>query len=70
MLAEICSKQVPAEAAIVEEDVAERVYAAAAPSVVAIHTRSKTDSGDEGLGSGIVWDRLGHLVTNYHVVQV
>jgi S1-C subfamily serine protease len=70
MLGVLTSVQLPADAAIVEEDVAERVYDAAAPSVVAIHTRSKQNSGEEGLGSGIVWDRLGHLVTNYHVVQV
>lgn len=44
------------------------MYDAAAPSVVAIHTRSK--SGDqEGLGSGVVWSVRGHIVTNYHVVQ-
>ena len=22
-----------------------------------------------GMGSGLVWDTLGHIVTNYHVVQ-
>lgn len=65
----LCSRPSPADAAIMEEDTAERVYDAAAPSVVAIHTRSQKGDQD-GLGSGIIWDRLGHLVTNYHVVQV
>ncbi len=24
----------------------------------------------EGIGSGVVWDKLGHLVTNYHCVAL
>ncbi|KAH9316365.1 hypothetical protein KI387_024992, partial [Taxus chinensis] len=27
-----------------------------------------TDAKVEGTGSGFVWDKLGHIVTNYHVV--
>jgi putative serine protease PepD len=38
-----------------------RVYRRVAPSVVQIET-------PEGLGSGIVFDRSGHIVTNAHVV--
>ena len=36
------------------------------PGVVAI--RALTEEGG-GLGTGFVWDKEGHVVTNYHVVQ-
>lgn len=36
------------------------------PGVVAI--RALSESGG-GLGTGFVWDREGHIVTNYHVVE-
>lgn len=51
------------------------VYAEAAPSVVNITSRrTVTDffmrsSSQEGTGSGFVWDNLGHIVTNYHVIE-
>ncbi|GLJ39313.1 hypothetical protein SUGI_0802370 [Cryptomeria japonica] len=31
-------------------------------------TSELTDGKVEGTGSGFVWDKLGHIVTNYHVV--
>jgi S1-C subfamily serine protease len=53
------------------------IYNEASPSVV--HITSLTTSTDrfhlnerevaKGTGSGIIWDKEGHIVTNYHVVQ-
>lgn len=65
----LASQLSPAAAAIIEEDAAERIYESAGPSVVAVHTRVKSGEA-EGLGSGVVWDTRGNLLTNYHVVQV
>lgn len=42
------------------------LYRAINPGVVAIRALSE-DGG--GLGTGFVWDREGHIVTNYHVVE-
>jgi S1-C subfamily serine protease len=50
------------------------IYDAAAPGVVQV-TSSRTTEGlfgpqqAEGLGSGFVIDKDGHIVTNYHVIQ-
>lgn len=47
-------------------DIVERV----SPSVVAIRTIANARLGTEsGLGSGVVIDREGHILTNYHVVH-
>jgi 2-alkenal reductase len=48
------------------------LFAKTAPSVVAIYARknaSLTSEGGLGAGSGFVWDRAGHIVTNFHVVN-
>ncbi len=51
------------------------LFAAIAPSVVSIQTVSGANpfGGDEGggggAGSGFIWDRAGHIVTNHHVIQ-
>ena len=51
------------------------LFAAAAPSVVSITTeqlRLNAMMGAEvaqGAGSGFVWDKVGHVVTNFHVIQ-
>lgn len=51
------------------------IYERAAPAVVNITTqvlRSGFFWGDypeEGSGSGFLWDDLGHIVTNYHVIE-
>lgn len=60
-----------------EEQRAEKVYRQAAPSVVHV-TRWLTLGRDwqtlnlikisEGMGSGVIWDEEGHIVTNDHVV--
>ncbi len=53
------------------------VYSKAAPSVVFIRstTHISNNYSDEhidipaGAGSGFVWDKKGHIVTNYHVID-
>jgi 2-alkenal reductase len=52
-----------------------RVFETAAPSVVYIFTE-RTDRSvfgaearQQGTGSGFVWDRAGHIITNQHVVE-
>jgi S1-C subfamily serine protease len=54
-----------------------RLFRESSPSVVHIETfrrRRQIFSFDienipQGAGSGMIWDRLGHVVTNYHVIQ-
>jgi len=61
----------PARAMIVDEGVAEAVYAGAVASVASlVDFRVAPDGREdvEGVGSGVVWDRLGHIATNYHCV--
>jgi S1-C subfamily serine protease len=66
---------VPVEPANELEAQVEAVYAQAAPSVVFITSRIMTYDffmqpvPQEGTGSGFVYDREGHIVTNYHVVE-
>ena len=62
-------------ALIPEEETTIAVFKAAAPSVVFvtnIAVRQDINMDDfavpQGSGSGFVWDREGHIVTNYHVV--
>lgn len=50
------------------------VFRRAAPKVVYIHRMNKksrfsTQLVKTGAGSGILWDKKGHIVTNYHVIQ-
>ncbi len=51
------------------------VYQQVSPAVVFITTRVLRESfffgvyPEEGAGSGFLWDREGHIVTNYHVVK-
>jgi len=57
-----------AGAAVIDEDVAQRVYAGAAASVASIAVlRPDGAGGDaaEGVGTGFVWDSYGHVVTSY-----
>ncbi|PKA66036.1 Protease Do-like 5, chloroplastic [Apostasia shenzhenica] len=63
-----------------EEERVVRIFQEASPSVVYIKDielqstlegEDDDDFGDakiEGTGSGFVWDKAGHIVTNYHVV--
>ena len=50
-----------------DQDVLVALYEAVTPGIVAIQV-SITD-GSGSLGSGFVYDGLGHIVTNYHVVE-
>ncbi len=65
----------PTEPANALEAQVEAVYAEAAPSVVNITSRVITYDffmqpvPQEGTGSGFIYDREGHIVTNYHVVE-
>jgi len=49
------------------------LFAAVAPSVVSIQAIAGANpfdrqEGEGGAGSGFIWDRAGHIVTNHHVV--
>jgi 2-alkenal reductase len=55
------------------ENLAVGIFQRASPSVVFINTLRQQDQflGGEvraGAGSGFVWDRAGHIVTNHHVI--
>lgn len=48
-----------------------QIYTQTVPSVAYIFTRqgrSRSGETSAGTGSGFVWDKAGHIVTNYHVV--
>ncbi len=48
-----------------------RLYREATPGVVSIRVYGPDSQGDfpDGQGSGFVYDKQGHIVTNFHVVQ-
>ncbi|RMF31773.1 MAG: PDZ domain-containing protein, partial [Chloroflexi bacterium] len=59
-----------------EEQLIAQVYRQVSPSVVYIQVIKQVGielpgmpGVEAGVGSGFVWDREGHIVTNYHVVQ-
>lgn len=58
----------PAWAGLVDEENADKVFQSAFPSVVSIVNSRRQGNADieEGTGSGLVWDKQGHIVTNYH----
>ena len=53
------------------------VFELASPSVIYINTRQQIInpwtrdiySINKGTGSGFIWDKLGHIVTNHHVIE-
>jgi 2-alkenal reductase len=49
------------------EDLLVSLYEEVNPGVVTI--RVLTEEADSGLGSGFVYDKEGHIITNYHVVE-
>ncbi len=66
----------PAAALLPEEENTIKVFREASPSVVFVTNVAlgRSMSMDEyaipqGAGSGFVWDKKGHIVTNFHVVQ-
>lgn len=60
-----------AQAAFVDEDTAMSVFQKVAPSVVTVedYTVVQGRETSEGVGSGFVWSKLGHIVTNYHCIS-
>ena len=59
-----------AEATFVDERLAQDVFTASTQSVVSLsdYQVSGGDEKLEGVGSGFVWDKYGHIITNYHCV--
>jgi S1-C subfamily serine protease len=59
----------------VEQQLVTSVYERVSPSVVNVTSRTFTFDfflnpiPQEGTGSGFVWDRQGHIVTNFHVIE-
>ncbi len=67
---------VPAGSGIdAESEAFQAIYATVNPSVVridtfaSVNTRTSTAVVPQGEGSGFVWDKQGHIVTNDHVVR-
>jgi 2-alkenal reductase len=63
---------IPRTELVGEEKRTTDVFAHTAPSVVSIYARkgeSLASGAGVGTGSGFVWDRAGHIVTNNHVVS-
>ena len=50
----------------IEEDILVNIYEKSNPGVVAIQVLSESGNG---LGSGFVIDKDGHIITNYHVIE-
>ncbi|MCC6890637.1 MAG: trypsin-like peptidase domain-containing protein [Hyphomicrobiales bacterium] len=74
MFAEMQPRAIEARGDLAEfEKLTISIFARAAPSVVQVAGRTgPKDFADEGAvqgGTGFVWDRAGHIVTNNHVVQ-
>ncbi len=75
-LAETTPRPVEARGDLAEfEKLTIQIFERVSPSVVQVAGRSAASTigpdGDEGVqgGTGFVWDRAGHIVTNNHVVQ-
>jgi S1-C subfamily serine protease len=64
----------PASQLLTQEQHIIQLFEKAAPSVVYITTTARTQGGwrgysqPAGAGSGFIWDRDGHVVTNFHVI--
>jgi S1-C subfamily serine protease len=55
-----------------EEKTTIEIYRKASPSVVNVTSLNRPRSGQEkalGTGSGVIWDKQGRVVTNYHVIE-
>lgn len=56
-----------------DEQATSKIFAQVAPSVVSVYARREGDvlsggEGGTGSGSGFIWDKAGHIVTNHHVI--
>lgn len=56
-----------------DEQATSQIFAQVAPSVVAVYARREGcvlsgGDGGTGSGSGFIWDKAGHIVTNHHVI--
>lgn len=63
----------PRGALLADEKRQVEVFRRVSPSVVHINTAARTrlnpnSSVPQGSGTGFIWDNVGHIVTNYHVV--
>ena len=58
------------QAAYIDEAVATEVFTTAQGSVVSLADFAVVGGEEkvEGVGSGVVWDQLGHIITNYHCI--
>ncbi|MGQ9627612.1 MAG: S1C family serine protease [Anaerolineae bacterium] len=52
-----------------EEQLIINIYARVSPSVVYIQVAEQGGFFEEGAGSGFVYDKEGHIVTNHHLVE-
>lgn len=59
------------KAALVDEESAVAVFQTVAPSVVTVEDYTLNGGREtfEGVGTGFVWSKLGHIVTNYHCIS-
>ncbi|MEI7898780.1 MAG: trypsin-like peptidase domain-containing protein [bacterium] len=73
----LAAQTLPHVAGTVSESEATGVYTRVSPSVVSVANNALVRSGlfgfqlyevPRGAGSGFVWDKQGHIVSNYHVV--
>ncbi len=71
------TQTIPPQAAPLPETKATSVYKRVSPSVVAVANNALVRRGffdfqlyevPQGAGSGFVWDKKGHIISNYHVV--
>jgi 2-alkenal reductase len=68
-------RQITARGDLAEfEQVASEIFQSAAPSVVYIFAQQEGRTvfgatAQQGTGSGFIWDRAGHIITNNHVIE-
>jgi S1-C subfamily serine protease len=76
--AAIAAQTLPHAARLAAESEATAVFKRVSPSVVAVANNALVRSGffgfqiyevPQGTGSGFVWDKKGHIISNYHVVH-
>ncbi|UPT73692.1 MAG: trypsin-like peptidase domain-containing protein [Elusimicrobiota bacterium] len=72
----LLGRALPARALLADEENTIKVFKGASRSVVYVTNVAITQSPymdeqaiPQGTGSGFVWDKKGHIVTNFHVVQ-